>query len=394
MDHNPEDSSLIGQTSRIDENRRRRARRMFIPAGKTERALYVNEIAKRLVPGLDFYLLSMLSGLALGTAILFDHPALFVLAALVAPFMAPLVGLGVSTAVGSLTFFIRSFGSLAIGAAFVFAGGALSGWISKSMVGHSANQTLFHATNSLPDLVLLLVGAGLIVYTTVKMPKGRSLLASAALAYEVYLPIGVAGYGLTSQTPGLFLSAVQFSSINILVVILAGAVVLAFLRLRPFTLFGYLLTAVLVGGVAYALIMSSALKTATQLQITSEVGSGANTQSPINQILTTVAPPTATVLIPLNSTPTNTLVPTRTPTITITPKPTPRYAEINAENGVYIREKPCTNDVECPKITPALPNQTPIEVLPESFEAEGYTWIKVRIENGNEGWVIQAYLKY
>jgi uncharacterized membrane protein len=394
MDQNPEDSSFIGQTSRIDENRRRRARRMFIPAGKTERALYVNEIAKRLVPGLDFYLLSMLSGLALGAAILFDHPALYVLAALVAPFMAPLVGLGVSTAVGSFTFFIRSFGSLAIGAAFVFAGGALSGWISKSITGHTASQTLFHTTNSLPDLVLLLVGAGIIVYTTVKIPKGRSLLASAALAYEVYLPIGVAGYGLTSQTPGLFLSALQFSSINILIVILAGAVVLAFLRLRPFTLFGYLLTAVLVGGVAFALIMSSALKTATQLQITSEVNGGVTTQSPINQILTTVAPPTATILIPLNSTPTNTLVPTRTPTITITPKPTPRYAQINAENGVYIREKPCTDDVQCPKVTPALPNQTPVEVLPESFEAEGYTWIKVRIENGTEGWVIQAYLKY
>jgi uncharacterized membrane protein len=366
---------------------------VIVPSGRTERAIYVNEIASRLVPAIDYYLFSLLCAVVLGAAILLDHPAIYILAALLAPFMAPLVGLGLSTAVGSFKFFGQSLGGLAIGSAFVFIGGLLSGWISKLIPDFYPNQALFHTSVSIPDLILLAVGTVLAIYLTVRVPKQRSLVASVALAYEVYIPIGVAGFGLASKMPQFFLPALRTAGINILLVILIGAIVLAFLKLRPFTFFGYLLTAILLGATAYTLIMSSAIKTELSNDSSlSAVSATPTLKNPgVAQYTETPKPPTATVPIPANATSTNTLVPTRTPTITNTPKPVAVWATINEPLGVYLREGPCVDDVRCPKIALPIGYERPVQVL--SF-SEDNKWAQVRVEDGREGWISIIYLLF
>ncbi|MBA3072005.1 MAG: DUF389 domain-containing protein [Anaerolineae bacterium] len=393
MDQIPEEQVPLEPSSHINESRRRRTRRVIVPSGRTERAIYVNEIASRLVPAIDYYLFSLLCAVVLGAAILLDHPAIYILAALLAPFMAPLVGLGLSTAVGSFKFFGQSLGGLAIGSVFVFIGGLLSGWISKLIPDFYPNQALFHTRVSIPDLILLAVGTVLAIYLTVRVPKQRSLVASVALAYEVYIPIGVAGFGLTSKMPQFFLPALHTAGINILLVILIGAIVLAFLKLRPFTFFGYLLTAILLGATAYTLIMSSAIKTELSNGSTPFAVSATPTlKNPgVTQHTETPKPPTATVPIPANATATNTLVPTRTPTITNTPKPDAVWATINEPLGVYLREGPCVDDGRCPKIELAIGDKRPVQVL--SF-SEDNKWAQVRVEDGREGWISIIYLLF
>lgn len=393
MDQIPEEQVPLEPSSHINESRRRRTRRVIVPSGRTERAIYVNEIASRLVPAIDYYLFSLLCAVVLGAAILLDHPAIYILAALLAPFMAPLVGLGLSTAVGSFKFFGQSLGGLAIGSAFVFIGGLLSGWISKLIPDFYPNQALFHTSVSIPDLILLAVGTVLAIYLTVRVPKQRSLVASVALAYEVYIPIGVAGFGLASKMPQFFLPALRTAGINILLVILIGAIVLAFLKLRPFTFFGYLLTAILLGATAYTLIMSSAIKTElSNGSSPSAVSATPTLKNPgVTQYTETPKPPTATVPIPANATATNTLVPTRTPTITNTPKPVAVWATINEPLGVYLREGPCVDDVRCPKIALAIGDERPVQVL--SF-SEDNKWAQVRVEDGREGWISIIYLLF
>lgn len=393
MNQNPEDQVPLEPSSRINESRRRRTRRIIVPSGRTERSIYVNEIASRLVPAIDYYLFSILCAVVLGAAILLDHPAIYILAALLAPFMAPLVGLGLSTAVGSFKFFGQSLGGLAIGSAFVFIGGLLSGWISKLIPNFYPNQALFHTRFSIPDLILLAVGTILAIYLTVRVPKQRSLVASVALAYEVYIPIGVAGFGLASKMPQFFMPALRTAGINILLVILIGTIVLAFLRLRPFTFFGYLLTGLLVAGAAIALIMSSALKTELTVDFTPAAFSSTPTlmnSSPLT-LTETPKPATATVPIPANATPTNTLVPTRTPTVTNTPKPPETWATINIEGGVYARQAPCYDDTQCPKIIPAIPNNTPVQVLGTNPEK---TWAQILMDDGSKGWINIIYINF
>lgn len=394
MNQIPEESLPLEESSHINENRRRRKRRLFIPSGKTERSLYVNEIARRLVPGLEFYLFSALCGLILGAAILLDHPAVYILSALIAPFMAPLIGLGFSTAVGSFQFFLQSMGSLAIGSAIVFIGGLLSGWISKLIPGFSASQVHFHATFSISHLILLLVGTILAIYLTVHVPKQRSLLASAALAYEVYLPVGVAGFGLASGLKELFASAIRLGAISVLLIIMIGAIVLVFMRLRPFTPFGYLMSVVLIAAAVYMLISTSPIKasltrddhTQTITQMAQETG------EPALVITETPKPPTSTIPIPMDATPTNTLVPTRTPTVTNTPKQTEVWATINSDIGVHIRYGPCSDDEKCPIYGAAIANKTPVLVLSRNEEGN---WYQVKIpDDGREGWVFGIYLSF
>ncbi|MCX6053486.1 MAG: SH3 domain-containing protein [Chloroflexi bacterium] len=393
INQTPEEFIPAELPSHIDETRRRRTRRLIIPSGKTERALYVNEIAKRLVPGLDFYLFSMLCGLVLGGAILLDHPAIYILAALLAPFMAPLVGLGLSTAVGSFGFFIRSLASLLIASVFIFAGGALSGWLSKLFIDLPVTQARFHTSFTLPDLILLTIGTALAIYLTVRVPKQRSLVASVALAYEIYLPIGVAGFGLTSGTQGFFPQALQFSGVNILLVILIGTIVLAFLRLRPFTFFGYVLTAVLLGGAIYTIVMTSAIGSALQVRI-DPVRSALPSQAVNSSIPTpsaTLPPPSAQVsVMPAESTPTNTLVPTHTPTVTSTPKPTTVWAKINSttSNGINIRKSPGFDG----EVLVGLQNGELVQVLEDSQMVDNMTWVHVIFNNNQEGWIVRGLL--
>ena len=143
----------------------------------------------------------------------------------------------------------------------------LSGWISRLFTNLTTGQTRFFTTFSVPGFMLLIIGAALAIYLTVRVPKQRSLVASVALAYGIYIPVGVAGFGLTSKVAGLFPEALKVAGVHLFSVLLIGALVLILLKLRPFTFFGYLLTAILLGVGVYSLIVTSALGSALQTQV-------------------------------------------------------------------------------------------------------------------------------
>ena len=81
---------------------------------------------------------------------------------------------------------------------------------------------------------------------------------------------------------------------------------------------------------------------------------------------------------------------TPTPTITLTIGPTPIYAQVDApRGGAVLRASPGGDGIT------TLDNFTYVEILPETEEFSGYTWVHViAITNGNrrEGWIVQQYL--
>lgn len=370
---------------------------MLVPTGRSERALYLNEIAKRLNPNLDFFLFTFLSGLVLAVAILLDNPAIYILAALLAPFMAPVVALGFSASVGSMRFFLQSLGSLLLGSAIVFVCGMLSGWVSRLFIDITTQQAHYHTIFSIPDFILLTIGAALAIYLTVRVPKQRSLVASVALAYEIYLPIGVAGFGLTSKVAELFPQALKVAGVHLFWVLLVGTIVLIALKLRPFTFFGYLLTAALIGAGVYALVVTSALGSAIEKQILPFV-----TRTPVtvttsaNEIKFTTPtetpkPSSGVTATPMSlTTPTNSLPPTRTPTVTITPKPTPVWAKVYSAvyNGVIVRKAPGLGSTQLT----SLLNNAIVEVLPDSQIVDSIVWAHILLEDGRDGWIVRNLL--
>ncbi len=370
--------------------RRRRSRRLnFSGSSHDERAAFLTDVAHRVTPSADFFLFTLLSGLALALALLLDSPALFLLAALIAPFLSPVMGLAFGTLLGSPRFFLQALAAIFFAGLALFGMGALAGWITQFLPAATIGQASLHAAFTWPDFALLTLGAALTTFLLVRSPDVKPMVSNVALAYALYLPAGVAGFGLTSGVPGLWPDGIIVFAVHLAWAVLVGAVVLAALHLRPLNLFGYTLTsslvlvcilaAIAVLGFGTAVKQQMALQP-TSLPLPSATFTVTNTPGPTD----TLAPPTATI------TATNSLVPSHTPTLTLTPVPTPLWAKVYApkSNGVLVRLEPSATS----KIVYTLLNDSLVEVLPEIVEEGSVTWVHVRVNSTTLGWINQSLL--
>jgi uncharacterized membrane protein len=373
--------------------RRRRKQRSILPGETGERAEFVDEIAQRLIPSAEFFLFSGLAGVVLATAALMDSTALYVLAALISPFLAPVVGLSLAVMLGSVRYFLRALGAFVIGGLLVFVLGALGGALAgvllvptSNMPGLTLLQAVYHAHFSWPDFLVLTLGAGMTVYMSTRSGESRPQVASAALAYELYLPLGVAGFGLASGIPHLWPDGLIVFAVYLAWTALIGVVMLLVAGLRPTNFFGYSLGSTIILFSVVAVIAISGFSTALGTQIAMPIASP--TPTPTVTLTPTVTntpvPPTLTL------TPTRTLVPTETITQTVSPVPTLALAVINAKDqgGANIHSKP---EFKAP-IVKILGNGWPVEVYPDAVRSEGVIWRKVRTSDGVEGWIWESLI--
>lgn len=379
---------LSDEPENLPPARRRQQRRTIVPPDRSEQARFLEELAHRVIPSADFFLFTLVCGLIAAVALLFDAPALFVLAALVAPFMAPVSGLSLATVFGSARFLLQALGSLLMGGLLVTASGAAAGWLSSLLPRQSHLQALAHTHFTWADLFLLAVGAVLTTLMLARAPKQKPLIPSVALAYELYLPLAAAGFGLTSQQSGFWPDGLIVFAVHLALAALLGALTLALIGLRPRTLFGYTVgsTLVLAGLAAVVVISGFGTALSTQVAMPPPTPTLTPTITLTPSITPTPLPPTATL------TPTKTLVPSRTPTLTFTPKPTPIYARIQAVggDGAIIRQEPSTTSAYIRVVS----NGMLVEVLPESTEAGATIWVRVRTtgEDPVEGWILRELL--
>jgi hypothetical protein len=271
--------------------RRRRARRRIVPRELDKRAAFFHELVHQATPSFDFFLFSVIAGLVTAAALLLDSPALFILAALLSPFMAPVLGVAVSASIGSLGLFFRSLIALAIGGLLVFGLGMAGGWVGLSLPGLAFTQAPFHTLFTWPDMLILLLGAAFTAYLAVRSPQARPLVSSVALAYELFLPLAAAGFGLVQPVPGLYPDGLILFAVNLVLAAVTATFVLVALGVRPLPsgrawLASVVLVLVLVGSALfgiYNIVLSGPL-----------VGPVAAVISSPTPTLTATPPPTAT----------------------------------------------------------------------------------------------------
>lgn len=369
--------------------RRRRARRLLAPLDADERAAYVDELAHRSSPSFDFFLFSLLSAVILSAGVFFDTPALLVLGVLAAPLMAPVVGLSLGTVIGSVRFFLRSLIGLALGCLLVFLIGAGAGMIQGDLKAYlppfltsgELTQAYLHVRLAWPNLLVLAVGA-IVTAATMLHSDNNPRLPSAALAYTLYLPLVIAGYGMTSGAPHLWPDGLVVFAVHLALGALLGALTLALLGYRPLTLFGYTFGGVVIlVGVILLIGLSGA---------GAAFGGNFALPTPIPTATFTITPtPTRTQTpVPPTTTPTITLTPTFTPSPTVTPTPTatPQYAIVQAEGsqGVLLRDQPGGAVIR------SYLNGTVMQLLPDTSSLEGALWVHVIAPDGEEGWMLQS----
>lgn len=379
----PRTEHIPDDPDQLPPARRRRARRMLAPLDADERAAFVDEIAHRASPTFDFFLFSLLAGIVISAGILLDQPAILLLGSLMAPLMAPVVGLSLATVVGSVRFFLRSLVGLLIGSALVFVCGYFAGYLSGSWSPESLLQAYSHAQLSWANFLVLAIGA---VFTSAAMLHDgqRSVVASVALAYTLYIPIAIAGFGLSSATPDLWPDGLVVYTLHLAWAALLGAITLVILGYRPLTLFGYTF-----GG---ALTLLGIILLIGLGGTGAVVGGQMALPTPIpSATMTITTTPTLTLTpIPPSETPTPTHTPTTTPTLTetLTPTPTPVFALVQTAEGTgaLLRDEPGGF------VVGSYFDGTQMQVLPGEIDLEGVIWVRAIAPDGIDGWIVQSLL--
>lgn len=363
--------------------RRRRARRLLAPLNADERADFIGDIAHRASPSFDFFLFSFLAGIVLSAGLLLDEPALSILGSLVAPVMAPIVGLSLGAVSGSLRFFLRSLAGLLIGSLLVFLTGMGAGYLARYGLAAGLDQAYAHAQLSWANFLVLAVGA---IFTSATMMRGerRSPVASVALAYSLYIPLAAAGFGLISGLPDLWPDGLVVYTVYLAWAALLGAITLVTFGYRPLTIFGYTFggALALLGIILLVGISGTGIVFGGQIGLPTPVPSPTLTITPTLTETLTPVPPTAT------PTPTLTQTPSPTPTETLTPTPTPVFAEIRTEDGkgALMRDEPGGT------VVGSFFDGIVVQVLPGTIEQGGLTWVRVIAPDGSNGWVVQELL--
>jgi cell division septation protein DedD len=318
-----------------------------------------------------------------------NSPSLLLLGALVAPVMAPAIGLSLGTVVGSARFFFRSFLGVIIGGFLVVVAGALAGFGMQLWLPETLIFAPKFAQLAWDNFIVLVTGMVLTATFMVNSDR-KPLIPSLAVAYQLYLPLALAGIGLTSGFPNLWPDGVVVFAIYLAWAALLGAFTLALLGFRPLSLFGYTLggAVALIGVILVIGISGTGAAIGGQMGLPTPIPTRTATSTPV--------PPTSTLTltpVPPTLTSTPTLTPTLTQTATTTPSPTPTpvYAYINALSGnppgAKIRSEP-----EGTVIRSYL-NNTLVQVLPDSVEMNGLVWVHVIVvEDGTEGWILQSLL--
>jgi hypothetical protein len=390
--------------------RRRAMRRAQFPTDEAARAELFTHLVRRAFPSYELFIFSFVSGAILGLGYLFNAQALLVFGILVAPLLTPWIGTTLSIVAGALRLFVQTIAALLISSLIIFLGGWLAGFASRAFQPLTLNEAFIHSRLWWPDLIVLTIGAILITISFVRS-EDRPYLPSALLAYELFLPLSAAGFGLGSGVglgeiwpQGLFVFFVHLACATFF-----GLVTLFFLHFYPNSFGGFALTGlVLVGLLAVIVIYINFGNwittrtglaspppepiTVTEVAFTpSAFPSG--TASPQQETPVIAAPvSTASRTLRPSSTPA-TLPATDTATSTVTAEPTPILGMIRAAEGggAFIRDEPGGQAL----IT--LANGATVTIVPNDFrDVNGVVWVHVFAtvdDRRVEGWILQTLLQ-
>lgn len=375
--------------------RRRRSSRLIQRPEASELGDRLESVAHRSAPTIDFFIFAFLSGCILAVGYILNAPAILLLGIIVAPLMAPWVGAMLAASTGETRFLGQTLGALLTVVVMVFLIGALGGFASRLFQPMDSTQALLHARLWWHDLLLLILGTTVLVVSFIQS-EDKPVLASLMVAYELFLPVSAAGFGLGSGVEGLWPQAGLVFLIHLALSLIISLMVFFYMGFRPVEASGYIVTtAVVVVSLAF---VGGFFGLGTLLSARGEVAEQPTptpTITPSQTFLPSPSlPPTklATITpLPPTEPPTVTPAPTETfaPGLNPTPIPTPIYGRVQASasgDGAVIRTEPGGSAIT------TVQNGYLVEFLPvDPVVLNGETWVNVLIRTPSrdiEGWVL------
>lgn len=388
--------------------RRRAQRRAYFPTDEEGRSAVFEYLARRAFPSYELFVFSLVSGAILGLGYFFNAQALLIFGVLVAPLLTAWIGMALGIVAGSLRLFAQTFFALFVSALLVFVGGLIAGLASRNFQPLNFNEAFTHSRLWWPDLTVLAIGAILLTISFVRS-ENRPYLPSALLAYELFLPVSAAGFGLGSGIGELWPQGAWVFLIHLAWATLFGLLTLFFLRFYPTSTGGIVFTGLIFIVLIAVLASFTGLVDWTMQQaglITPVPTTSTITISgpgPVSTITASPKPEQSTAIIgvptgtpsrtPRTTPSQGTLAPTETSTATVTTEPTPILAIIRASEGggAFIRQEPGG------VVLATLGNGSVVTIVPNDLqEVNGVIWVHVFTTVNDtrvEGWMIQTVLQ-
>ncbi len=380
---NPEEKPSVSHVQPLKQH--------LIPSTTKERAGLIHALGIRLSASVDFFLQSALFGLVLSLAVFANHEALYLLAAVIAPFLSPLLGLSFAPLYHPGKTFINTLGGWLVGCLLVFGISALAGWISQILPISDYSLAVSHSRLHLYDFILLGFGVVLSILAVVKTLENTAFAANVALAYEIYIPLGIAGFGLANSGLQTWPEGLTVFFAHFLVALAMALVTWLMIGLRPYTPAGWLTAMLLLGGCIAAFAAGWKYLPinymANEPPVKSEVYGTVQPMTPAANETAATLSPIITTITPAQ--PSHTPVPTLQPTLTAAPW----VAKVrpNDLGGVVIRAEAGYGH---PVVT-YLDNHAKVILLNERIKISGVDWVKVQTMGTKPvvGWIAESLLQ-
>tara|TARA_B100000745_G_scaffold219274_1_gene145993 strand:+ start:7348 stop:8091 length:744 start_codon:yes stop_codon:yes gene_type:complete len=202
--------SLISRFQAIDEKEKTRAVRQLIESS---------------TPDFDYFFMLILSVLMATFGLLAGSESIVIGAMLLAPLLAPIMGLSLGTSMSHHPLIVRSLSTIGYSIAFAVGAAILGSFLfSVGNISGEVNEVILSRTQ--PSLLYFLVAviSGLAVaYTTVR-PNLSSTLPGVAVAVALIPPLAVLGVGVAMFEPSIIAGASVMFFINVIGMVFAGMV--------------------------------------------------------------------------------------------------------------------------------------------------------------------------
>ncbi len=237
---NQSKSTSINQQTNTDESNQsiftRWMRKIFSFAQKTQRlsqtrkAIVLNDLVDSSSPGIDYFILIILSCTIATFGLLTDSAAVIIGAMLVAPLMSPILSLSMASISGLSRLFRRSLLAVIQGAGTAILLSAVIAFFSYrlpfGLQAQLPGEVLARTSPSSIDLGIALAGGAAAAYALAH-PRLTAALPGVAIATALMAPLCTVGIGIAFTEPSIILGALLLFITNMVAISFAGIVTFA-----------------------------------------------------------------------------------------------------------------------------------------------------------------------
>lgn len=197
----------------------------FQAIGEKEKTNAVRDLIKQSTPDFDYFFMLNLSVLMATFGLLAGSESIVIGAMLLAPLLAPIMGLSLGTSMSHHPLILRSLSTIgysmafavvaALVGAFLFSVGGLSGGLNDVILARTEPSLLY--------FIVAIISGLAVAYTSVR-PNLSSTLPGVAVAVALIPPLAVVGIGVAMLSPSVVAGSLVMFSINVVGMVFAGMV--------------------------------------------------------------------------------------------------------------------------------------------------------------------------